>query len=246
MMKAKRAAIEQEKASSEAANAENMRGRTALLNDTVYEQLRAMIFANKLRPAQKLPVQHLADLLHVSRTPVSQALERLYQEGYVIQVPDRGYFVVEINAREARDLYHMRVAMETYALQVSMADGIKESDLSELRALQSAYRDCVQDNSILERILADQDFHLHLASLAGNEYLLNTLRSVFDRLNLKRRVEGYWVGGGRRGSVGLLEHEAIIDAIEGRDTGKAQSLLKNHIWGAWVHFEAHMLKISVA
>lgn len=220
--------------------------RPALLNSAVYERLRGLIFANELRPGQKLAVQHLADQLHVSRMPVSQALERLYQEGYAIQVPDRGYFVAEINSREALDLYHMRIAMEIYAVQIAMLNGIKESDLSKLRALQKIYRERVHDNSILERILADQDFHLHLASLSGNDYLLDTLRGVFDRLNWKRRLEGYWIGGGRRGDVGVREHEAIIKAIQLGDVEEAQRLLKNHIWEAWVHFEAHMLKIAVS
>jgi DNA-binding GntR family transcriptional regulator len=214
------------------------------LNSAVYEKLREMILANQLRPGQKLAAQHLADELGVSRTPVSQALERLFQEGYVIQVPDRGYFVAEINSREAQDLYHVRIALETHALQVSMSTGIGRPELARLKELQTLYRARVKDNSTIERVLADQNFHLRLASFSNNAYLVNTLSGVFDRLNLKRRVEGYWPGMGNRGNVGLREHEEIIQAIEAGDAGQAQQLLKTHIWEAWVQFEAHLLQIA--
>src|SRR3970282_2141339 len=99
-----------------------------------------MILANQFRPGHKLTHQHLADLLTVSRTPVRQALERLYQEGYVIRIPDRGFFVAEMDSHGARDLYDMRIALETSALRLAMSrEGISEKQLKHLFELQKTY-----------------------------------------------------------------------------------------------------------
>lgn len=215
------------------------------LDDSVYESIKLMILKSQLWPAQQLKHQHLADRLEVSRTPVRQALERLYQEGYVIRIPDRGYFVAEIKSHEARDLYQMRLALEPFAIRLSLTLGIGDEQLVRLRALQDVYAERVGDHSMAERVLADQDFHIHLASLSRNDHLVNTLRSVFERLNLNRRIVGYWPGQGNRGAAGVREHELLLDAIRLGRSADAQAILLAHIQEAWVHFEAHLLKIKV-
>jgi DNA-binding GntR family transcriptional regulator len=85
-----------------------------------------------------------------------------------------------------------------------------------------------------------------LASLSRNDHLVNTLRSVFERLNLNRRIVGYWPGTGNRGAAGVREHELLLDAIRHGRSADAQAILLAHIQEAWVHFEAHLLKIKVA
>ncbi len=216
------------------------------LDDTVYGRIKQMILANQFRSGHKLTHQHLADLLTVSRTPVRQALERLYQEGYVIRIPARGFFVAEIDSHEARDLYDMRMALECFALRLAMSrEGISEKQLKHLTELQKTYAQRVAENALLERILIDREFHVYLASLSGNRYLEDTLSTVFERLILKRRIDGYWPGTGKRGSAGLKEHEALLRAMRAGHTSEAVRILQSHLREAWVQYEAHLLQLAV-
>ena len=218
----------------------------ATLDDTVYGRIKQMILANQFRPGHKLAHQHIADLLSVSRTPVRQALERLYQEGYVIRVPARGFFVAEIDSHEARDLYDVRMALETFALRLAMSrEGIADKEFKHLLELQKAYAKHVVENALLERILSDRDFHVYLASLSGNRYLEDTLSTIFERLILKRRVDGYWPGSGKRGSAGLKEHESLLRAIRAGRTSEAVRIVESHVREAWVQYEAHLLRLAV-
>ncbi len=216
------------------------------LDDAVYGRIKQMILANQFRAGHKLTHQHIADLLNVSRTPVRQALERLYQEGYVIRIPDRGFFVAEIDSHEARDLYDMRMALETCALRLAMSrEGIAEKQFKRLLELEKTYAKHVSEHALLERILSDRDFHVYLASLSANRYLEDTLSTVFERLMLKRRVDGYWPGTGKRGSAGLKEHEALLRAIRAGRTADAVRILESHLREAWVQYEAHLLQLAV-
>ena len=217
----------------------------ATLDDTVYDGIKQMILTNQFRPGFKLAHQHIADLLKVSRTPVRQALERLYQESYVIRIPARGFFVAEIDSHEARDLYDVRMALETFALRLSMSrDGIGEKQFKHLQQLHKVYAGHVADNALLERILSDRDFHVYLASLSENRYLEDTLSTVFERLILKRRVDGYWPGSGKRGSAGLKEHEGLLRAIRAGRASEAVRILESHLREAWVQYEAHVLQLA--
>jgi DNA-binding GntR family transcriptional regulator len=196
-----------------------------------------MILLNRFRPGNKLVLQELALLLNVSRTPVREALERLYQEGFVIRIPRRGFFVSEIDVEEAQELYEVRQALESYALRTSLANGISGKDLWELERFTQAYGNLVQRELSRERMLLDRDFHLFLAGLAGNRYLVRSLEAVFERLILKRRVEGYGVASGWKA---YHEHEILLDAIRREDAGKAVETLSLHIDQAWQRLLGHL------
>jgi len=215
------------------------------VDDSAYGQIKQMILTSQFRPGRKLAHQHIADLLKVSRTPVTQALERLYQEGYVIHIPARGYFVAEIDSHEARDLYDVRAALESYALGLTMArGGLGEKQLERLSQLQEIYADRVAENAILERVSSDRDFHVYLASLSGNQYLVDLLNSVFERVIMKRRIDGYW-SSEKRGAAAVEEHQQLLDAIRAGRSSDAKRILESHVRKAWVQYEAHLLQLAV-
>jgi DNA-binding GntR family transcriptional regulator len=107
-----------------------------ILVQDVDEKIKDAILANRLRPGTKLTYIALAESLGVSRTPVRESLERLYQEGYVTRIVNRGFFVAEIDAHELRDLYQTREALEVYALR-----RVIEGGLSALSATRGTRKD---------------------------------------------------------------------------------------------------------
>jgi DNA-binding GntR family transcriptional regulator len=207
------------------------------VNDTVYEALKQQITSSRLRPGVKLIHQELAERLNVSRTPVREALERLYQEGLVTRLPRRGFYVAEIDEDEARELYELREALELYALRRSMARGIKAAELRRLESFNQAYRDLLRDETMRERMLVDRDWHLTLASLADNKALLRALEAVFERLILKIRTDGYPT---RRGEEALREHMEMMKALRSENQAEAERLLAEHIQGARRRLVSHL------
>ncbi len=206
-------------------------------NDRVYAALKELITQNRLRPGVKLTHQELAEKLQVSRTPVREALERLYQEGFVIHRQRRGFFVAEIDEDEARELYELREALEVFALRRAIARGLKPGDLRRLDELNQRYRSLLQDDSTRERMVVDRDFHLALAEYADNRALLRSLEGVFERLILKIRVEGYRT---MRGMEALDEHVALLGALHAEDGPQAERVLASHIQGARRRLTSHL------
>lgn len=199
-----------------------------ILNETIYNAIKQRIFAGQLRPGQKLTHQDLAEALSVSRTPVRESLERLYQEGFVLRVPNRGYYVAEIDAEEARELYETREALEVYELRRAFERGISSTDLDRLERLNDIYGQRIGIAHTRQRLQLDRDFHLALAALSGNRYMLRSVEQVFERLILKRRSDGY----SDTGEVPYSEHLELLDALRRRDLGAAQASLARHIASA--------------
>ncbi len=211
-------------------------GAEALLRFT-YDKLKEAILSNRLRPGSKLGHQLLAEMLGVSRTPVRESLERLSQEGYVTHVANRGYFVAEIDSQEVRDLYQTREALEVYALKQMLARGVTRDLRKKLDQVNAHYKRLCLDSLSRERLLVDRDFHLTLAGGSGNLHLARTLAGIFDRLILKRRVEGFH---DTRGLAPYQDHVRLLDALYSGEAAAAEQVLTNHIQSACTRFLGYL------
>jgi DNA-binding GntR family transcriptional regulator len=204
-----------------------------VLVQSTYQAIKDSILGNRLRPGHKLIHQTLAESLGVSRTPVRESLERLYQEGYVTRIANRGYFVAEIGAQEVRELYQTREALETYSLKLIFSSGISAVAIKRLNGINARYKALCLENLSRERLMVDREFHIALAEQCGNNYLCKSLRGIFDRLILKRRVEGFH---DLRGIEPYEDHVRILELIGGNDEKATQMLLRAHIEGASTRF----------
>lgn len=204
-----------------------------------YASIREDILMHRIGPGMKLTAEHYAATLAVSRTPVRQALERLCQEGYVTRIPARGYFVAAIDATEAHDLYDVRFALEVRAMETAFDRGLDAAALLQLDAINKDYRQALADPRVIRRSTADQQFHLALAGLSGNAVIVRLLRDVYDRLNLRRRNDGYWSWqrGTERGPDGAAEHRRMLLALRRKDRSAALAALREHLTHAQANYE---------
>jgi DNA-binding GntR family transcriptional regulator len=196
------------------------------LSARVYNEIKNLILCNEIMPGQKLHHQRLSERLGVSRTPIREALTRLVQEGYVSFLPNRGFTCKEIRMQEAEELYELREALEAFAVEKAIAT-LSEKALRQLRDRVTAYGRDVQKRFTRDRLVYDQDVHLQIAQLTGNETLRNTLSHVFERIVLKRRTDGLYDPA--RGVAAHQEHLRLLEAMERRDAPAAVAILRNHI-----------------
>lgn len=196
------------------------------LRPSVYDAIKQRILSNRLRPGAKLTHQQLAEELNVSRTPVREALERLFQEGFVKHEPYRGFTVAEITRQEAFELYQMREALESFAVRYTLLEQTKRLDLDELERLNEYYFELVEAGKLRQRMLVDRDFHLVIARATGNHFMVRTLEAVFERIILKMRTDGFWT---TRGKVAHEEHARLIDSFRHGYTEASVELMTRHI-----------------
>jgi DNA-binding GntR family transcriptional regulator len=196
------------------------------LSARVYLEIKNLILCNEVMPGQKMHHQELSDRLGVSRTPVREALTRLVQEGYVSFLPNRGFTCKEIRLQEAEELYDLREALEVFAVEKAVAN-VSDEALDQLSHKMSLYGADVQRRFSRERLIYDQDVHLDIARLSGNETLMRTLTQLFERIILKRRTDGLYDPA--RGLTAHQEHLQLIEAMKRRDTAQAVGILRAHI-----------------
>jgi DNA-binding GntR family transcriptional regulator len=128
--------------------------------------------------------------------------------------------------QEAEELYDLREALELFAMEKAVVN-VSDQALDELARKMNLYGADVQRNFSRERLIYDQDLHLEIARLSGNDTLLRTLTQVFERIILKRRTDGLYDPA--RGLTAHHEHLHLVEAMKRRDAARAVDVLRAHI-----------------
>lgn len=197
------------------------------LSARVYHEIKGLILRNEIMPGQKLHHQELSERLGVSRTPVREALTRLVQEGYVNLLPNRGFICKEIRMQEAEELYELREALEAFAVEKAI-ENLDDEALERLQRKMELYGRDVQKRFTRERLIYDQNLHLEIAEISGNETLKKSLHQVFERIILKRKTDGLYDLA--RGVTAHQEHMSLLEAMRRRDVHQAVKIVRSHIY----------------
>ena len=208
------------------------------ISSQVYEQLKAQVLHRVWLPGTKLPSENLlAQQMGVSRVTVREGLQRLVSLGLLETRHGEGTFVCEygvgtsMNALlpmlilDPADLFHVleyRRIMEkgTVALVVEKATP------EDIAVLKRSYASMVQQKHDIRGFAhADLEFHLDLARASGNPIIMKVNSIIRELLSVS--MENIVETLGTRD--GLDYHQKIIDAIETRDPGRAESIMEEHI-----------------
>lgn len=82
--------------------------RRVSLADAAYDVLQQAILRGELPPGEELSAVALAERYRVSRTPITEALQRLTHDGLVLQEPHRQPRVVKLERSDVVEIYEMR------------------------------------------------------------------------------------------------------------------------------------------
>jgi DNA-binding GntR family transcriptional regulator len=191
--------------------------------ELVYRQIRDAIQAGELTPGTRVREVDLAQWLGTSRTPVREALGRLQNDGLVANDLQRGMIVTELDHQMVDELYLMREVLEGTAAGLA-AKYATDTEIALLRRL--AERDRAHDGSPAEHSSNNKFFHDKLYLSAHNRYLLKTVSTLRESMALLGHTTLALPG---RSSTAIDEHEAIIAAIERRDSAAAEAAARAHI-----------------
>src|SRR5579862_9972128 len=87
------------------------------LAEGVVAALKDAFFSGKLKPGAAIVERQIAKQMNVGTPAVREALISLKHEGFVRRVKNKGTFITAFDADEVRELYTLRVELETLALQ---------------------------------------------------------------------------------------------------------------------------------
>lgn len=195
-----------------------------LANEEIYGRIYEAIVERRLPPGTKLSEEKLGKAFGVSRTRIREILSRFSHEKIVSLVPNRGAFVASPTVAETHAVFEARKAIEIALVRTVVERGSAD-DIARLRRHAAAEHAARDAGDWKQLIKLSGDFHLLLAELAGNPFLLDTMRGL---VSLTRLII-YLYDSARAPACLDHEHETIVTAIESGDADSAEREIAAHI-----------------
>lgn len=201
------------------------------------QRLRELILAGQLAAGARIAELALVELLGVSRTPIRAALMRLEQEGLLQALPGGGYAVRTFSEREVGDAIELRGTLEGLAARLAAERGVARPVLAEARDCLDQIDRALQDPSLSEEMFSqyvelNARFHRLLAEMPASEVLA---REIERGASLPFASPSAFVGVQVNNApardmlvVAQHQHRQVLDAIERREAGRAEALMREH------------------
>ena len=174
------------------------------------------------------PERDLAVRYGLSRTAVRRWLDGLERSGTIVRHVGRGTFLtptVEIETSPSQ-IMAVRLLLEPQMLSLAVANA-RSSDIAEMRRCLAAGAAAVD---FVEFERWDSRLHATIATSTDNPLLLQLFNVMNDA-----RDNPVWGNAKRRSFTPQRraeyqqDHEALVDAIEDRDTETAVAVMREHL-----------------
>jgi DNA-binding GntR family transcriptional regulator len=199
--------------------------RPRSLTQSALVQIRDAIVAGDLELGQPLSERALSEMLHISKTPVREALARLRLEGLVRIYPQRGACVFSLSAPEVIEICELRLALESSALRYAVERGGAEFRTA-LAAIVESMRASKAAGDRKAYLRLDTAFHSCFCEHSGNglmaqSYALYAGKIAALRTHLSHKPH--------HTELSFSEHLAMLEAIQRSDVAAALATLEVHI-----------------
>lgn len=207
---------------------------TRSATDDLVGPILSLLQSGQIKPDKRIGEASLSHELGLPRSQVRAALERLKESGILTRVSRSGTFVRNITMDNFCESMDVRAALEALAIRLFCTRATVDQ-LKELKSL------AVRIDAFNEQLIAgklevyasqmelDLKFHGLIAEGSGNTRLYETLRKerlieyTFRCLEKNSHILAPSPG------LPIPTHQDIVEALEARDVGKAESTIRQHI-----------------
>jgi GntR family transcriptional regulator of vanillate catabolism len=209
------------------------------VSQTVRAQLalRDMILSGRLRSGERMSELQAVEITGVSRTPVRLALVRLEDEGLLQAIPSGGFMVKAFSERDILDSIELRGTLEGLAARFAAERGASARSLEPLKEcladLDALVRqDPVSVEAFSSYVTLNARFHALLTELSGSAPVIRQI----DRVSAMpfASPSGFVMAQSALPEahqiliVGQDHHRIVVDAIENREGGRAEAVMREH------------------
>ena len=195
------------------------------LTDRTFLAIREAIMELNFLPGEIIRKHDICNALGVSRSPVSEALAKLRNEGLVEVVPQSGTFVSRFSLQDIKEGAFLREAIELACIEI-LASNISEQQLIDLNRNLKLQKVLAETDDYQGFYQLDADMHGMIMDFTGYKNLAKVTKTGWVQVDRARQlllpVDG-------RLKKAFQEHRAVIKALEKNDVALAREKMRIHL-----------------
>lgn len=195
------------------------------LTNRTFLAIREAIMELNFLPGEIIRKHDICNALGVSRSPVSEALAKLRNEGLVEVVPQSGTFVSRFSLQDIKEGAFLREAIELACIEI-LASNISEQQLIDLNRNLKLQKVLAESDDYQGFYQLDAKMHGMIMDFTGYKNLAKVTKTGWVQVDRARQlllpVDG-------RLKKAFQEHRAIIKALEQNDVALAREKMRTHL-----------------
>ena len=195
------------------------------IREIAYDVLKKAIITGEIPAGERIVETEYADRLHISRTPLREALRKLERDGLVEYVMRRGVIVHAFTSEDVDQIYTIRNALEMLTLPYIIENATPE-DIAALREKLSRMDKMMEKEDLEALSPLAREFHTSLTAISGKNRILRVIEGQDEYI---RRFSAMAIKQENRRSTAHEEHHRLVDLVESKDLPAFEELMKNHI-----------------
>lgn len=195
-------------------------------SDDVVEVIFEAILKKRLNPGVKLSEISLQEEFGYSRSVIRQGFDKLVDSGVLIHKKNQSVRVACPTEQETKQIYEARKAIETGVIMILAGKyRNKQLDLTEIDSMVSKEKKLHDSEEHAKLTRLSCDFHLTLAELCDNKYLVESLKPLIPLSALAASV----YADHESNFCSFAEHQELIEAIKSNNPKKACEAINLHL-----------------
>ena len=195
------------------------------IREIAYDRLKRSIITGELPPGYRIVETVYANKLHISRTPLREALRKLELEGLVKYELRRGVIVCAFTISDIEEIFTIRNAMMMLILP-SVIELATQQDIDALRAIL-ADMDVAQERQDCDALAVyNRRFHGTLEHISDKKRILNVIDSQEEYII---RFSAIAISNYAHREQAHQEHHQMVQLIEQRDLAGLEKLMQSHL-----------------
>ena len=195
------------------------------IREIAYETLKHAIITGEIAAGIRIVETEYANKLHISRTPLREALRKLERDGLVEYVIRRGVVVRAFTIEDVEEIYTIRNALEMITLP-AIIENATPKDIKALKEkLQEMDRMMEENNSERLSMLA-RTFHDQLTAISGLKRILRVIQGQDEYIH---RFSAMSIAKDQRRAEAHQEHHRLVEMVENKDLQGLETVMKKHI-----------------
>jgi DNA-binding GntR family transcriptional regulator len=191
----------------------------------VADSIRAAIHDGTLMGGTPLVERRIAEEMGISRAPIREALRQLEEEGLLVNIPFKGWYVTEVTPTAMAEIVSLRKVLEAFAAERAVVLA-KAADVRGLERLHAEMAKAAAKDDADELLELHLRFHRRLYELAGHDLLRQVWTTMEGQLRLYLRLHQL--------TYDTLPHyveahRPIVEALVARDAAALKAALTNHL-----------------
>jgi DNA-binding GntR family transcriptional regulator len=150
-------------------------------------------------------------------------------------VPRRGIYVVRKSKQEVIEMITAWAALESMAARL-ITTNAKSEEIATLRKMFATFENGEARAHLDEYSEVNIEFHQTIIRMSNNHVLIDLAANLFTHMRMIRRKT---IGEQDRVDRSIRDHINIIEALEARDTERAEDLVRNHALGLAEHVKKY-------